>query len=158
MGEHERWPVAAEVVDGDHHAVAGADAHLGSVPGIGDIDEVLRANRSFYEAFEARDFAAMSDVWEHSDRVSCIHPGWQRLDGWGAISASFYALFDGPQPIQFILTGERAEIAGDVAWVAVDENILGGDSGATAAALNLFVRDDGRWWMVHHQASQILTG
>jgi hypothetical protein len=128
------------------------------VPGIGEIDDVLRANRAFYEAFEARDLGAMSDVWEHSDRVACIHPGWGRLDGWGAISASFFALFEGPQPIQFILTGERAEIVGDAAWVALDENILSDDAGATAAAVNVFVRNGLGWRMVLHQASQVVSG
>jgi ketosteroid isomerase-like protein len=128
------------------------------VPGIGDVDEVLRANRSFYEAFESRDLDAMSDVWEHSERATCTHPGWRRLNGWATISASFFAIFTGPQPIQFILTGEHAEIVGDTAWVTVDENILGDDSGSTASAVNVFVRDRGDWRMVVHAASQVLTG
>jgi ketosteroid isomerase-like protein len=127
------------------------------VPGIGELDDVLRANRAFYEAFEARDLDAMSDVWEHSERASCTHPGWRRLDGWASISASFYAIFTGPQPIQFILTGERVEVVGDTAWVMVDENILGDDAGATASAVNVFVRDGATWQMVVHAASQVLT-
>ena len=120
---------------------------------------MLRANRSFYEAFEARDLDAMSDLWEHSDRVACTHPGWGRLDGWAAVSASFYALFGSDEGIQFILTAEKASIAGDTAWVTVDENILGRDAGATAAGLNLFVRDDddGRWRMVVHHSSQVIA-
>ena len=39
-------------------------------------DDVLAANRAFYAAFEARDIDALSDVWEHSDRSTCVHPGW----------------------------------------------------------------------------------
>ena len=39
------------------------------------IDEVLVANLAFYEAHEQRDIEAMAAVWEHSDRVVCIHPG-----------------------------------------------------------------------------------
>jgi hypothetical protein len=126
------------------------------LPSIGELDDVLRANRAFYEAFESRDLNAMSDLWEHSDRVSCTHPGWGRLEGWAAVSASFYALFDGPAPIQFILTGESAEIVADTAWVSVDENILGEDAGATAAGLNLFVRQNGDWRMVVHHSSQVV--
>jgi ketosteroid isomerase-like protein len=127
------------------------------VPAIGEIDDVLAANRSFYEAFEARDLGAMSDVWEHSDRVVCTHPGWSRLEGWGSVSASFYALFDGSDPIQFILTAEKVEIAADAAWVSVDENILGEDVGATASAVNLFVRNGSGWRMVVHHSSQVLA-
>jgi hypothetical protein len=118
---------------------------------------VIEANRAFYEAFEARDMDLMSEVWEHSDRVSCTHPGWGRLDGWGVVAASFLALFQGPQPIQFILTAERVAIVDHLAWVSVDENILGDDAGATAAGLNLFARHPDGWKMVVHHSSQVLT-
>ena len=157
MREEQRGTVAAEVVHRELDTVTGGDAHVGSVPGIGEIDDVLAANRSFYEAFEARDLGAMSDVWEHSGRVVCTHPGWSRLEGWGSVSASFYALFDGSAPIQFILTAEKAEIVDDTAWVSVDENILGDDAGATAAAVNLFVRNASGWRMVLHHSSQIVA-
>ena len=114
------------------------------------------ANRAFYEAFEARDLDAMSDVWEHSDRALCTHPGWATLRGWGRVSASFFALFQG-QPLQFVLTEEQVEVDGDLAWVSIDENLLGAQGGATVAALNLFRRDpdDGRWRMVGHHGSVV---
>jgi len=118
---------------------------------------VLRTNRAFYDAFEARDLDAMSEVWEHSDRVAWTHPGWSRLDGWASVSASFYALFDSGERIQFILTSERAEVAGDTAWVTLDENILGPDAGTTAAGLNLFVRNGSGWRMVLHHSSQVVA-
>jgi ketosteroid isomerase-like protein len=116
---------------------------------------VLAANRRFYEAFEARDLDAMSDLWEHSDRVVCTHPGWSTLRGWAGISASFFALFQGEQRLQFILTEAQAELAGDTAWVAVDENILAESTGGTAAAVNVFVRRGGGWAMVVHHASVV---
>jgi len=157
VGDEQHRTATAEIMDGDIDAIAGGDPHLASVPSIGDLDDVLRANRAFYDAFEARDIDAMSDLWEHSDRVTCTHPGWARLEGWGSVSASFYALFDGPVPIQFILTAERAEVVADTAWVSVDENILGEDAGATAAGLNVFVRSNGAWHMVVHHSSQVLS-
>ena len=49
-----------------------------------DLEAVLEANQAFYEAFEARDIDAMSELWEHTDRVVCTHPGWATLRGWGA--------------------------------------------------------------------------
>ena len=98
----------------------------------------------------------MSDVWEHSDRVLCTHPGWATLRGWGQVAASFFALFQNSQHLQFILTKETTEVAGNVAWVAVDENILQSTNATTVAALNLFVRgDDGDWRMVAHHASPV---
>lgn len=116
---------------------------------------VRAAHRAFYDAFEGRDLDAMSEVWEHSDRVLCTHPGWQTLRGWGAISGSWFALFDGPNPLQFILTDEVVVVEGDTAWVSVDENLIGADIGATIAALNLFHRHEGRWRLVAHHGSPV---
>ena len=122
----------------------------------GDDAAVRAANRAFYDAFEARDIDAMSDVWEHSDRVVCTHPGWRTLHGWGEVSASWYALFRGPSGLQFILTEERVELAGDTAWVTVDENLIGEQLGGTVAAVNVFVRDGGDTWrMVLHHGSPV---
>ena len=122
-----------------------------------DLDDVVAANRAFYDAFEARDLDAMSDVWEHSDRVSCTHPGWGALRGWAQVASSWMALFQGPQRLQFILTEERADIEGDVAWVTVDENILEEVAGGTVASVNIFVRRDGAWKMVAHHGSSLAS-
>lgn len=120
-------------------------------------DDVLAANRAFYAAFEARDIDALSDVWEHSDRSTCVHPGWGRLTGWGAISASFFALFQNGQNLQFILTNEQVDVVGDIAWVSCDENILDEQVGGTVAALNLFARTDAGWKLVIHHGSAVLS-
>lgn len=121
------------------------------------VDEaaVRAANRAFYDAFEARDLDAMSDVWEHTDRVTCTHPGWRTLRGWGAVSGSWFALFGGPSPLQFILTDEVVSVAGDAAWVTVDENLISADGGGTVAAVNLFVRAGERWRLVTHHGSAV---
>ena len=122
-----------------------------------DADAVAAANRAFYEAFEARDLDAMSSLWEHTDRVLCTHPGWATLRGWGPVAASFFALFQSSQSLQFVLTEERVHVEGDVAWVAVDENLLGDQGGSTVAALNVLVRDaaTGQWLVVAHHGSVV---
>ena len=98
----------------------------------------------------------MSRLWEHTDRVVCTHPGWATLRGWAKVSASFFALFQNTQSLQFILTMGRAEVVGDVAWVSVDENILDAEGATTVAALNLFARGpEGRWMMVAHHGSLV---
>ena len=123
----------------------------------GDVGAVLEANAAFYAAFEARDLDAMSDLWVHDDEVTCVHPGWVALRGWGAVASSWAALFDGPQRLQFIVTDARAVVSGDVAWVSCDENLLGGDGGATVVALNLFRRHGaGAWRMVAHHGSPVM--
>jgi hypothetical protein len=44
-----------------------------------------------------------------------------------------------------------------MAWVTVDENLLGDQGGATVTAVNIFVRsaDDGQWRLVCHHGSVI---
>lgn len=120
-----------------------------------DEAQVRAANRAFYEAFEGRDLDVMSDIWEHSDRVVCTHPGWRSLHGWGAVSASWFALFGGPSPLQFILTNEVVAVEGDAAWVTVDENLISADGGGTVAALNIFVRKESRWRLVGHHGAPV---
>jgi ketosteroid isomerase-like protein len=128
------------------------NAHHGEHP---DAAAVRRANAAFYEAFEGRDLDAMSDIWDHTDQVACVHPGWAILQGWAAVAASWYALFDGPQRLQFIVTDERVEVVGDVAWVTCNENLLDTGAAQAVAATNLFVRRDGGWRLVHHHGSPV---
>jgi ketosteroid isomerase-like protein len=98
----------------------------------------------------------MSAVWERSERALCTHPGWATLQGWGPVASSFFALFQSAQSLQFILTQERVQVQDGVAWVAVDENLLGDQGGSTVAAVNLFVRDGaGRWRLVCHHGSVV---
>ncbi len=123
-----------------------------------DVEAVLAVNRRYYEAFEARDLDAMSDLWERSDRALCTHPGWATLEGWGAVAASFFALFQNAAQLQFVLTREKPTVVGDAAWISLDENLLGDQGGVTVSALNLFVRSDGRWRMVGHHGSVVQAG
>jgi ketosteroid isomerase-like protein len=120
-------------------------------------EAVLAANRRYYEAFEARDLDAMSDLWERSDRALCTHPGWATLEGWGAVAASFFALFQNGQQIQFVLTRERVTVAGETAWVSLDENLLGDQGGVTVATINIFVggQGSGVWRMICHHGSVV---
>ena len=121
-----------------------------------DLDDVTAANDAFYRAFEAADMDAMSDVWEHSDRVTCGHPGWAVLRGWAEVSASWMTLFSGGLPLQFILTDAHVAVAGDAAWVTVNENILSARAGSTVSAINVFVRARSGWTMVAHHGSGVV--
>jgi ketosteroid isomerase-like protein len=135
-----------------------------------DAEAIGATNAAFYAAFEARDLDAMSEVWEHSDRVVVTHPGWPMLRGWARVAGSWDAIFRNTPYIQFVLTGEELVQVGDVAWITLDEHILqatgspdggGADtqelSGAQVAATNLFVRSGGRWRMVAHHGSPVGT-
>ncbi|WP_426573276.1 nuclear transport factor 2 family protein [Aquihabitans sp. McL0605] len=121
-----------------------------------DLEQELEdANAAFYAAFEDRDLDAMSEVWLHEDHVACTHPGWASLRGWPAVAASWFALFQGDHPMQFILTNVAATVRGDTGWVSLDENLIAGPQAQTVAAVNLFERVDGRWRLVLHLGSGI---
>jgi ketosteroid isomerase-like protein len=71
------------------------------------------------------------------------------------VSGSWFALFRGPQPLQFILTDEQVAVEGEAAWVTVDENLISSDGSGTVAAVNVFVRRDGAWRLVAHHGSAV---
>ena len=141
---------------GSSCSAAATPVYAAAIDRNADLVAVLAANERFYQAFEARDLDAMSEVWDHGARSSCTHPGWSVLHGWAAIAASWFALFQGPASLQFILTDQQAEVHHDVAWVTVDENVIGPGVGGTVAALNLFVRTDDGWRMVAHHGSSVM--
>ena len=121
-----------------------------------DVHEaVLAVNQAFYDAHEGRDLAAMGAVWEHSERVCCIHPGWPILRGWPMVEESWRRIFSGRGRNQFIITNEVVECVGDTAWVSLDENLVDAGSTGTVAATNVFVRSAGTWAMVLHQGSPV---
>ena len=99
----------------------------------------------------------MSDLWSHGEEVTCVHPGWPVLRGWGAVAASWLALFGNGAALQFIVTDEVGRVVGDVGWVTLDEDLLGADPGAAVAAINVFERRHGRWLMVAHHGSSIVA-
>ena len=121
---------------------------------------VRAANSAFYAALETRDLDAMAEVWEHSDRIVVTHPGWPMLRGWARVAGSWDAIFRNTGYIQFVLTDELVTVAGDTAWVTLDENILQSASsdelsGSKATSVNVFVRDENEWKMVVHHASPV---
>jgi ketosteroid isomerase-like protein len=130
-------------------------------------EQVGEANRAFYGAFEARDLEAMGRVWERSGRVSVTHPGWPTLRGWDRVAGSWRAIFANTPYIQFFLTDEEINVAGEVAWVTLYENILqelSGSAGsegqlgeAQVAATNVYVHGVDGWRMVIHHASPVLS-
>jgi ketosteroid isomerase-like protein len=118
--------------------------------------DVLVANQAFYDAHEQRDLAAMRDVWEHSARVVCVHPGWPILRGWPAVEESWRRILAGPGRNQFILTNADVTVDGTIAWVTLDENLVSGATTGTIAATNVFVRVDGHWRLVLHHGSPVV--
>jgi ketosteroid isomerase-like protein len=116
--------------------------------------EVLEANEAFYRAFAGHDFDAMASLWAERHPVACAHPGWDLLDGREEVLRSWRGILGSPSAPEVACLLAQAHVLGEVAFVTCHELLPGG----RLAATNLFAREDGRWRLVHHQASPIAPG
>ncbi len=115
-----------------------------------DESEVLAANGAFYAAFASGDAEALEAVWARAAPVACCHPGWEPLIGRARVMASFQAILrNGAPPVR--CADASAHVIGDAAYVVCVETV----AGARLAATNLFVREAGRFRLVHHQAGPL---
>jgi ketosteroid isomerase-like protein len=112
---------------------------------------VLSANQSFYDAFARGDFAAVEALWARRAPVVCIHPGWDALHGRDEVIASWRAILSSGSGPPVRCSRPSAQMLGDSAFVVCGEAV----DGAELVATNLFVREDGQWKLVHHQAGPI---
>ena len=115
-------------------------------------DAVLAANLEFYRAFATRDLAAMDRIWARRASVLCTHPGWLPLSGrvsvlefWSEILVILYSPF-------VACHDDTAFVYGAIAVVLCEEELPGGQ----LAASNIFIKEDGRWRLLHHHASPIM--
>jgi ketosteroid isomerase-like protein len=118
-----------------------------------DSDAVLAANLEFYRAFAARDVAAMDALWARRAPVACIHPGWPVLTDRAAVIESWHGILSNPDAPRIACYDEQVFLHGDIALVVCEEELDGG----TLVASNLFVREEGAWHIVHHQAGQLVA-
>jgi len=124
---------------------------------MGVVDEVLAVNDAFYAAHEERDLDAMAAVWEHADRVVCVHPGWPILRGWRAVEESWRMIFSGAGRNQFILTNQSVDVDEGLAWVTLEENLVDRGETHTIAATNVFARTANGWRVVAHHGSPVMA-
>lgn len=132
-----------------------------SRPANSDSEAVRRANLAFYRAFESLDLAQMNAVWVHSARAQCTHPGWPRLVGYSAVMTSWERIFENTFGMSCELTAVEVSVAGDLAWVVCTENLTSraydGVSRSQVEATNVFERHEGRWLLVHHHGSPVVS-
>lgn len=113
--------------------------------------DIVSANEAFYAAFRAEDLDAMDRLWAQRAPVACVHPGWPPLIGRDQVMASWRAILThGAPPIR--CGAARVLMLGDVAQVVCEEHV--GDD--RVIATNVFVKEDGRWAMVHHHGSHLV--
>lgn len=126
-----------------------------------DEEELLVANREFYVAFSAFDIELMTRLWAGTEADVCVHPGWDRLEGWGAIRASWVRIFGNEAELEFVLSHEVVvlEPGDDHGHVELIENLRQPQGSPTElvgiAARNSFRRIDGAWRMTAHVTSPL---
>ncbi len=124
-----------------------------------DREQVLEANRAFYQAFQSLEIEKMESVWLQEPRIICIHPGWRRLSGWGPIMNSWERIFESTFEISFELSDVDVILRGDVAVVVAQENLTqrgyDGTMRGVVMSTNVFERVGNRWYLVLHHGSPV---
>ena len=124
-----------------------------------DLEErVLAANNQFYQALSYGDLQSMIELWLHSDQAQCIHPGWNRLQGWLNIEKSWRMIFENSNRVPVIPGNPQVSFCEQMAWVNCIENIAAPETSPHAIktiCTNVFQRngDTGDWKMVVHHSS-----
>lgn len=130
-----------------------------------DVAAVTAANAELYAAFEDGDLDRLEAVWDESDEVRCVHPGWPLLQGRSRVLRSWSVIMANTSYIQFFLTGIDAIVEGDIAIVTCEENILTAvveadgtlSDGAKVMATNVFRRRPAGWKLIVHHGSPVLA-
>lgn len=113
-----------------------------------DLDAVLAVNATFYTAFAERDVEAMDEIWARATPVACIHPGWPVITGRDEVMASWQRILGNAAAPRVQCVSPEAFLCGDAIFVVCYERL----ESALLAATNIFVRENGLWRMIHHQA------
>ena len=111
---------------------------------------VLDANQAFYRAMRQGDLDAMEALWARSRSVSCTHPSGPALFGRAAVMESWRLILSHEAP-DIEPEEEQAIVTGQTAMVLCTARI----GRASLIASNAFVREDGAWRMVTHQAAHV---
>jgi hypothetical protein len=120
---------------------------------LSDEVDVLAANERFYQAFNQKDPALMDAVWASRHTVTCVHPGWNMLEGREDVLESWHSILRNPNQPRIVSGGATVSFFGDLALVLCRELVAGSPLFAT----NIFVREDGDWRLLHHQSGPVYT-
>lgn len=113
--------------------------------------------RAFYEALEAADVEAVTDLWMDDEDVVCVHPNGPRLLGTAAVRASWAAILSNG-PLHVRGTMRKSLDTPTVAVHNVIEEVVVGQGKTqqvvSVVATNAYVKTSAGWKMVLHHASQ----
>jgi ketosteroid isomerase-like protein len=130
-----------------------------------DLDDVAAANAAFYAAVESGDVEEILAVWDDTDDISCVHPGWPPVRGRSRVRRSWAVIMANTAYLQFFPTEVEVTIDGEIAIVGCEHSVMAriteteGGLGETArvVATNVFRRRNDGWRLWAHHASPVLT-
>ena len=114
-------------------------------------EAVLEANERFYQAFNLKDVAMMDGAWAAEHGVTCVHPGWNVLEGRAEVLDSWHSILGNPNQPRIVTGGATASVFGDIAVVVCRELV----AGSPLVATNVFVLEGGDWKLLHHQSGPV---
>jgi hypothetical protein len=117
-------------------------------------EDVLAANERFYQAFNLKDVALMESIWALNHAVTCVHPGWNVLEGREDVLDSWRNILGNPNQPRIVTGGATAVLFGEVAVVVCRELV----AGSPLVATNIFVVEDGVWRLLHHHSGPVYAG
>jgi ketosteroid isomerase-like protein len=139
-------------------AAAPAHAQTSSVPS--EADAVRAANAAYYAALSARDIKAMEQVWSQSPTDVNVAPPIRPAAhvGWETVKKNYETFWATLDELSVSMDNPTVIVEGKVAWVYGTEQARRRSKDGTASAgpnfgTSIFVKRDGRWRMVFHQAA-----
>jgi ketosteroid isomerase-like protein len=117
--------------------------------------------QAFYEALEAADADAVTELLLEDDETVCVHPGGPRLTGFEAVRESWAAILaSGPIAVRSTLA--KALETPTIALHNVIEEVVVGEGRrqqvVSVIATNAYVKTPAGWKMVLHHASAAPDG
>ena len=112
------------------------------------------AEAAFYRAIERADLGAIERVWSADERIACVHPGTERIEGRAGVIDSFRQMFAAAPTLGFDIVDTLATGDDELAVHVVRERIaLDGELVSIMIATNVYRIEDGGWRMLLHHAS-----
>jgi ketosteroid isomerase-like protein len=121
----------------------------------------VECEAAFYEALEAADADAVSELWLDDDDVCCIHPGGPRLLGIQAVRASWAAILSNGAVSIRAASRKSVETPTVAIHNVVEEVVVprGREQQVVQViATNVYVKTPSGWKMVLHHASPAPDG
>jgi ketosteroid isomerase-like protein len=125
-----------------------------------EAEKIKAANRAYYEALSARDIAAMDQIWSHTAAATNVAPPVRLAAhaGWDSVRKNYQDFWNTLDELTVSMPQPTIHVNGSVAWVYGIENAnrrtkSGQSSSGPNFGTSIFVKEDGRWLMIFHEAA-----